>query len=171
MMLIDVLKRNLEDRFGGNGGLSLRRVSRVLEVLQFQARLDHSFSEDQWMSSRVGLLPGANMAPPAVERDFAVEDIWAERPMGYHINPTLGPGSSLDVWETKMKRRMIYEYCPEIKIVLNMRLEREQCQIPADWGGIAEEQGPEAGSDVRADGPAYIIPDPMVNTNYNEPVA
>ena len=54
--------RNLEDRFGGNGGLSLRRVSKVLEVLQFQTRLDNTFSEDQWMASRVGLIPGANMA-------------------------------------------------------------------------------------------------------------
>src|SRR2546421_9893715 len=132
--------RNLDDRFGGNGGLSLRRVSKVLEVLQFQTRLDNTFSEDQWMASRVGLVPGANMAPPTVEREFAVEDIWTERPMGYHINPTVSPGNSQDVWDDPAKRRMIYEYCPEIKIILDMRLDREQCALPdegpppADWG-------------------------------------
>jgi hypothetical protein len=134
MMIADdnMVHRNLEDRFGGNGGLSLRRVSKVLEVLQFQTRLDNTFSEDQWMASRVGLVPGANMAPPAVEREFAVEDIWTERPMGYHINPTVGPGNSQDVWNDPAKRRMIYEYCPEIKIILDMRLDREQCAVPEE---------------------------------------
>ena len=105
-------------------------MSRILEVLEFQTRLDNSFPEDKWMASRVGLIPGAKMATPAVEMEFAVEDIWAERPMGYHINPTLGPGNSLDVWEEQFKRRMIYEYCPEIKIILDMRLEREVCEAP-----------------------------------------
>ena len=84
------------------------------------------------MASRVGLVPGANMAPPAVEREFAVEDIWTERPMGYHINPIVGPGNSLDVWDDPAKRRMIYEYCPEIKIILDMRLDREQCAVPQE---------------------------------------
>ena len=91
------------------------------------------------MASRVGLVPGANMAPPAVEKEFAVEDIWTERPMGYHINPTVGPGNSQDVWDDPAKRKMIYEYCPEIKIILDMRLDREQCPLsdygppPEDW--------------------------------------
>ena len=129
---MSLLNRSLEDRFGGNGGLSLRRVSKVLEVLQFQTRLDNTFSEDQWMASRVGLVPGANMAPPAVEREFAVEDIWTERPMGYHINPTVGPGNSQDVWDDPAKRQMIYDYCPEIKIILDMRLNREQCAVPEE---------------------------------------
>lgn len=116
----------------------MRRVSKVLEVLQFQTRLDNTFSEDQWMASRVGLVPGANMAPPVVEREFAVEDIWTERPMGYHINPTVGPGNSQDVWDDPARRRMIYEYCPEIKIILDMRLDREQCAIPEEEPPPAE---------------------------------
>src|SRR5271154_3829091 len=144
--------RNLEDRFGGNGGLSLRRVSKVLEVLQFQTRLDNTFSEDQWMASRVGLVPGANMAPPAVEKEFAVEDIWTERPMGYHINPTVGPGNSQDVWDDPAKRKMIYEYCPEIKIILDMRLDREQCPLSDD--------GPPPEEWIEGQ-PEYILPDPQ----------
>jgi Protein of unknown function (DUF5672) len=144
--------RNLEDRFGGNGGLSLRRVSKVLEVLQFQTRLDNTFSEDQWMASRVGLVPGANMAPPAVEKEFAVEDIWIERPMGYHINPTVGPGNSHDVWDDPAKRRMIYEYCPEIKIILDMRLDRELCPLP--------DEGPPSEDWIEGQ-PEYNLPDPQ----------
>ena len=99
------------------------------------------------MASRVGLVPGANMAPPAVEREFAVEDIWAERPMGYHINPTVGPGNSRDVWDDPAKRRMIYEYCPEIKIILDMRLDREQC-------AVLDEGQPQGGLE-------YVTPDPQ----------
>ena len=99
------------------------------------------------MASRVGLVPGANMAPPTVEREFAVEDIWTERPMGYHINPTVSPGNSQDVWDDPAKRRMIYEYCPEIKIILDMRLDREQCTLL--------DEGPPPGD------PEYIVPDPQ----------
>ena len=125
------ISRRMTDRFGGNGGLSLRRVSRVKEVLAFQKREHNSASEDQWLSSRVGLVPGAHMASPEVGQHFAVEDIWADRPMGYHINPTMGPGaSSAEVWELQNRRKAIFEYCPEIKIVLDMRLERERCLEP-----------------------------------------
>lgn len=120
--------RSADAKFGGNGGLSLRRVSRVREVLEFQQRLDDSASEDQWMSGRIGLLPGANPANGTVEQGFAVEDIWANRPLGYHINPTQGPGSSEQVWGSHERRKQIFDYCPEIKIILNMRLERERCK-------------------------------------------
>jgi len=98
-----------------------------MEVLQFQKRLDDSVSEDMWLAARIGLLPGANMAAPEIEREFAVEDIWAERPMGYHINPV---GIGGQVWGNHGRRKMIYEYCPEIKIILDMRLERERCRAP-----------------------------------------
>jgi hypothetical protein len=47
--------------------------------------------------------------------------------MGYHVNPR---GMSADVWEPYAKRKMIYDYCPEIKIILDMKLEREQCVEP-----------------------------------------
>ena len=116
--------RNNGARFGGNGGLSLRKVSSIKEVLKFQTRLDHSFSEDAWISSRMGLLPDAHMCDPVLEREFAVEDVWQERPMGYHVNPA---GWSNEVWGDRDKRRMIYDFCPEVKIILDMYLERERC--------------------------------------------
>ena len=141
--------RHLEDRFGGNGGLSLRRVAPVLQILSFQSRLPNSAPEDQWLSSRIGLLPGANMAPPHVEREFAVQDTWYDSPMGYHINPNLGPGSSPDVWDNVEKRTKVYGYCPEVKVVLDMRLERERCpEVLQVWGPVVDE--------VKD----YIIPDP-----------
>lgn len=103
------------------------------EVLQFQARLDDTESEDRWLSRRIGLLPGANNADASIEAGFAVEDIWADQPLGYHVNPSLTPDSSPGVWATLSKRRQIYDYCPEIKILFsNMRLERERCFTPSD---------------------------------------
>ena len=123
-------------RFGGNGGLSLRNVERVKEVLRFQRRLDDSAPEDQWLSARLGLLPGARMCPPDREREFAVEDVWHEWPMGYHVNPA---GLGADVWELKEKRKQIFEYCPEIKMILDMRLERERCvELPREMPAVPE---------------------------------
>ena len=118
--------RNNAARFGGNGGLSLRRVSKILEVLHFQKPYRGEFYEDQWMAARVGLLPGAKMAAPEIERDFAVESLWSERPMGYHLNPA---GLNGEVWDDHERRKSIYGYCPEIKIILDMRLERERCPV------------------------------------------
>lgn len=115
-------------------------MEKVKEVLRFQKRLDDTNAEDQWLSARLGLLPNANMCPPETEREFAVEDVWHEWPMGYHVNPS---GFSLDVWDPRMKRKQIFEYCPEIKIILDMRLEREKCfempEIELDLGPRPEE--------------------------------
>lgn len=33
-----------------------------------------------------------------------------------------------DVWGTAEKRKKIYDYCPEMKITMNMKLEREGCE-------------------------------------------
>lgn len=79
------------------------------------------------MSRRLGLLPGARCANATIEQGFSVEDVWYTKPLGYHLNPVLKPGSSPDVWDDIEKRREIYKYCPEIKIIMNMRLERERC--------------------------------------------
>ena len=121
------MSRNNPSRFGGNGGLSLRRVSKILEVLRFQKPYRGEFNEDQWLAARIGLLPDANMADPELEKDFAVETIWSERPLGYHLNPG---GLNGEVWDDRERRRQVFEYCPEIKIIMDMRLERERCQYP-----------------------------------------
>ena len=97
-----------------------------MEVLQFQKPYRGEFHEDQWLASRIGLLPGANMAGPDVEKEFSVERVWFERPLGYHLEPSLAG----EVWDNFERRKEIYAYCPEIKIVLDMRLERERCPVP-----------------------------------------
>ncbi|ETN42585.1 uncharacterized protein HMPREF1541_01742 [Cyphellophora europaea CBS 101466] len=117
------------ERFGGNGGLSLRRLSRVREVLEFQRRIDDTTAEDYWMSARLALLPDANMCPPGKEREFAVDEIYHEWPMGFHINPSR---FSEAVWRRPDQRRKIYDYCPEIKIILDMYLDREKCPQQID---------------------------------------
>ena len=120
------LCRRHEDKHGGSGGLSLRRISKIREVLSFQARQDTVDAEDKWMSDRIGLLPSANVANVTVEQKFSVEGIWAEKPMGYHLKRSGGllPGG---VWESPEQRKKIYEYCPEIKMIMDMKLERERC--------------------------------------------
>ncbi|KAL8915227.1 MAG: hypothetical protein Q9171_000346 [Xanthocarpia ochracea] len=113
----------LEDRFGGNGALSLRRVSAVKQVLRFQTRLNDSDPSDRWLSMRMGLLPDARMAPASKEAEFSVENIWHDEPMGYRLDHTL-PDS---VWGNQSLRKKIYGYCPEVKIIHEMKLERQRC--------------------------------------------
>jgi len=117
---------SIEDRYGGNGGLSLRRLSAILKVLEFQERTPESELEDLWLIHRIGNLPGAKMANGTVESGLSVEQVWNDEPMGYH---TGWGGQRLpdEVWGTKAHRERIWEYCPEIKLILGMRLEREGC--------------------------------------------
>ncbi|KAI4201613.1 MAG: hypothetical protein LQ350_003092 [Teloschistes chrysophthalmus] len=119
-----ILTRRLDDRFGGNGALSLRRISGVKQVLRFQSRLNDSDPSDRWLSMRMGLLPDARMAPASKEAEFSVENVWHDKPMGYRLDHHL-PDS---VWGDQVQRKQIYEYCPEVKIIHEMKLERQRCQ-------------------------------------------
>ncbi|KAL9608611.1 MAG: hypothetical protein Q9167_006572 [Letrouitia subvulpina] len=113
--------------WSGGGGLSLRRVSRIKQVLQFQTRLDDGASEDKWLNDRIKVLPDINLPKPEIEKQFTVEGVWHERPMGFHL-PTRNKGLLKSVWENRDQRKQIFEYCPEIKIIMEMKLERERCQ-------------------------------------------
>ncbi|TVY34531.1 hypothetical protein LSUB1_G005748 [Lachnellula subtilissima] len=53
---------NPNGQFGGNGGLSLRRVSAIVDVLRNQVRAPHSEPEDVWLAERLGHRPGARLA-------------------------------------------------------------------------------------------------------------
>jgi hypothetical protein len=111
-------------KYGGMGGLSIRNVEKVKRVLRFQKRMDNTNSEDQWLSARLGLLPEANMCPREKEMEFAVAEVWHEWPTGYSLSPS---EFTADVWEPHSKRQQILEYCPELRMILDMRLEREKC--------------------------------------------
>ncbi|OAA53824.1 hypothetical protein SPI_09269 [Niveomyces insectorum RCEF 264] len=60
-------------RWGGNGGLSLRRVSAILEILREQVRVDGSDPEDVWMAERLGHRVGAKVADGPVSLTFSGE--------------------------------------------------------------------------------------------------
>lgn len=112
---------HMDNRYGGNGGLSLRHVPIIIKLLETEKRVANSDWEDRWLCDRLGVMEGANMPPPSVEREFSVEGIWSDRPFGYHLR---GSGLLLsgDIWGDATKRQAIFDYCPEIKIVLDMDL-------------------------------------------------
>lgn len=125
--------------WGGNGGLSLRGVARIVDVLRNQQRRDGSEPEDVWLAERLAHVPGARLANGSVARAFSGEtysgdaagaaaglvaglDDWRRafyEPMGYH---TGGSGAWLQspIWGTPELRAHIYRYCPEIKMTLAM---------------------------------------------------
>ena len=136
--------RSWDDRFFGSGGLSLRRVSVIREVLEFQARYNDTDPEDKWFGTRVELLPGAKV-PPDVLHALAVEDVYFEKPMGFHVRT----GSNYlpaQVWLDQERRQAIFDYCPELALIMDMRLKREACQGDASFGEVTP-HGPL--SDVR----------------------
>lgn len=122
--------RTKEDRFSGNGGLSLRRVSAIRKILGFQARYNDSAPEDEWFGGRLYITPGLKVAS-GLDGALAVENVYMEKPMGYHVQ---GMGEKLapEVWGSREQRKKILEYCPELYTVLNAKLDRERC--PGDKG-------------------------------------
>lgn len=64
---------SVNSKFGGNGGLSLRRVSAIVDVLRNQERQFGSEAEDVWLSERLGNRPGARMANGTISLTFSGE--------------------------------------------------------------------------------------------------
>jgi len=104
---------------GGNGGLSLRHIPSIVQVLQNDARKANASEwEDRWLCDRL-----SNIAPAKVAQTFSVESMYYERPLGYHLR---GSGKLIDpkIWANGTRKRQIFRYCPETKIILgNMKLE------------------------------------------------
>ncbi|CAI4217873.1 unnamed protein product [Parascedosporium putredinis] len=118
--------RSPDDRFSGNGGLSLRRVSAIQQVLGFQQRFNDSGPEDEWFGKRLWVLPNHKVASGSDGR-LAVEDVYFENAMGYHVRE--GKDTRDEVWKSYDQRKKIFEYCPELSMIMDMKLERERC----DW--------------------------------------
>ncbi|KAI4237792.1 MAG: hypothetical protein LQ349_001574 [Xanthoria aureola] len=123
-------------RYGGNGGLSLRRVSSIIQILRDQIRLPNSDPEDVWLTSRLGHRPGAKVANGSLSLTFSGENIYYEKPMGYH---TGGSGRNLGsgLWGTPELRQHIYDYCE-----LSASFRRE-------WVGMKDEVTDQAGPEVK----------------------
>ncbi|TPX11178.1 uncharacterized protein E0L32_000996 [Thyridium curvatum] len=60
-------------RWGGNGGLSLRRVSAMIDILRYQDRKDGSEPEDVWLALRLAHHPGSKVANGTVSLTFSGE--------------------------------------------------------------------------------------------------
>lgn len=106
-------------RYGGNGGLSLRRVSAIIDVLQNQRRIPDSDPEDVWLTERIGHRHGAKTANGTVSLIFSGENWYHEKPMGYHTGGT-GKFLGAQIWGSPERRQEIWDYCPEIKMTLEM---------------------------------------------------
>jgi hypothetical protein len=117
--------RTIGDQFSGNGGLSLRRVSAIKQVLEFQARYNDSEPEDEWFGKRMYILPGAKVAS-GNDGVLAVEDVYMESPMGFHVRNG-GMQLADAVWKEPIQRKKIFDYCPELSLIMEMKLEKERC--------------------------------------------
>ena len=120
--------RHVGDRFAGNGGLTLRRVSMMRKILSFQNRVNDTIPEDEWYGRRLTHIPGSKVATGDMEAHFSVEQAYYEKPLGYHV---LGHMPE-EIWKDRKRRREILEYCPELSLIVEMKLEVERC--PGDDG-------------------------------------
>lgn len=132
--------RTVDDRFSGNGGLSLRRVSTIKRVLKFQERLNDTQPEDEWFGGRVWVLPGAKVAS-GIQGQLAVEDTYIPNPMGFHVRDG-GKGMSDEVWKKHEQRKSIFKYCPELSMIMDMKLEVERCEGDNLEGSIIDPDPP-----------------------------
>ncbi|KAF5556850.1 hypothetical protein FMEXI_903 [Fusarium mexicanum] len=64
---------NTGGQYGGNGGLSIRRVSSIVSILQNQQRADNSDPEDVWLSTRLGHHVDGRVANGSVSQLFSGE--------------------------------------------------------------------------------------------------
>ncbi|KAF6838735.1 hypothetical protein CPLU01_02268 [Colletotrichum plurivorum] len=126
--------RTPDDRFSGNGGLSLRRVSSIKRVLQFQERYNDTDAEDEWYGKRLWVMQGEKVAH-GTKGVLAVEDVYIEKAMGYHVRDG-GNTLSENVWKNATQRKKIFDYCPELSMIMDMKLERERCDGDNKEGGI-----------------------------------
>lgn len=122
-------------RFGGNGGLSLRKVSAILQLLHAQRRMPNEDPpEDVWFSNSLYRRPGSKMANGSVEITFSMETsaVYDLYPLGYHIGAS-GRLPSGAILGTKERRKRVWDYCPELKLaVINIDAEK---YVQGDCGG------------------------------------
>lgn len=79
-------------------------------------------------------MPGFKVAA-GTEEALAVEDVYFENAMGYHVRNG-GQGISDQVWKNPDQRKEIFKYCPELSMIMDMKLERERCPGDNRQGGI-----------------------------------
>ena len=84
------------------------------------------------------VLPDAKVAPD-VGHAFAVESVYSPNAMGFHVRNG-GTDLPVQVWFDPTQRAKIFEYCPELTMIMEMRLKREAC-VGDDAFGSATPHG------------------------------
>lgn len=56
-----------------------------------------------------------------------MENVYHEKAMGFHV-PNGGEELADEVWKDPVQRKVIFEYCPEVAMIMPMKLERERCE-------------------------------------------
>ncbi|KAF4345748.1 hypothetical protein FBEOM_290 [Fusarium beomiforme] len=125
---------NKDSKLAVYGGLSIRRVSAIQQILGFQSRYNDTSPEDHWFSTRLEVLAGAQVARP-FDMPFAVQNNITAKPMGYHF-PGRGKQVNKEVWKKPEERKAAMDYCPELHIILDMKLEKERCPNDTRMGNI-----------------------------------
>ncbi|EPE26161.1 hypothetical protein GLAREA_02073 [Glarea lozoyensis ATCC 20868] len=140
-------------QFGGNGGLSLRKVSKIVQILEKKKRENTGMPfEDEWLSRELNSLPGAKMATADISKTFSVESVWDETPLGYHIG-WMGVHHP-QIWDNKDQVDHILKYCPEVKIILGMKLDNDKPQAIQEIAQAEkEEEEKSAASNARPEVP------------------
>jgi uncharacterized metal-binding protein YceD (DUF177 family) len=72
-------------------------------------------------------MPDLVIASGLHQKHFSVEEVYHDEPMGYHLRDGIGHLPP-NVWKNKDQRANILKYCPDVKIILPMKLERERCE-------------------------------------------
>lgn len=137
-------------QYGGNGGLSLRKVNKIVEVLANKTRrVGDGALEDLWLTNNLHDLPDNHMPDAAISKTFSVESVWDDAPLGYHVGwlgvhheqvsklaggfrlmflgwKKLGANSREQIWDDQKQVDHIMKYCPEVKMILGMKLDNDK---------------------------------------------
>lgn len=70
---------------------------------------------------------GLKVANGEEQKRFSVEEIYHEKPMGFHVRDFGGGKLADKVWKNREQRKKIFDYCPELVLIMDMKLERERC--------------------------------------------
>ncbi|GAM88314.1 hypothetical protein ANO11243_063470 [Dothideomycetidae sp. 11243] len=111
----------------GFNGYSLRKVSAIRKVMKASRPpsdiVDDSSLMEEVFSRHDAIVPGLGDASK-----FVMESGWVERPMAYH--PSAKMIRQDEGWYTNNGRRGIWDHCPEVKVVMHMKLNRQKCPDP-----------------------------------------
>ena len=110
----------------------------IRKVLEFQERFNDTQPEDEWFGKRMLTTPGAKIASADLEQRFSVEDTWHPKPLGFHVRDG-GQNLADDVWKDPARRKANFDYCPELVMIMPMKLERERCEGDNKEGEILTE--------------------------------